>query len=228
VADPKLPDAKKCPGLVGAKSKGVSMANHKKARTGTNSVGNNRTRKICAFELAEAFAALDRQLTEIGIKAELMVTSAGFVLMVDPDDPITMVEERHLVNCITDSIARVANLNRLPDDWPRQLSQLFPREFIESWDFEQQGLCPLGVTMLGESLEVVPTEPESVLVRLLFLATHGYDIPEGIWHVARAAGCEDIGSIQSAYNAGFSEYPLTNRILLDLILLKSREAVAND
>ena len=204
------------------------MANHKKARTGTNSAGNNRTRKICAFELAEAFAALDRELTEIGIKAELMVTSAGFAFDVTADGDITMVEERRLVNCITASIARVANLYRLPDDWPRQLSQLFPREFIESGDFEQQGLFPFGVGMLGESLVIEPGKPECVLMRLLLFATHGDDIPESIWRVARAAGCEDIGSIQSFYNAGFPEYPLTNRILLDLILMKSREAVAND
>ena len=203
------------------------MANHKKARTGTNSAGNNRTRKICAFELAEAFAALDRELTEIGIKAELMVTSAGFAFDAIADGDITMVEERHLVNCITDSIARVANLYRLPDDWPRQLSQLFPREFTEPWDFERQGLHPLDVGMSGESLYVEPGGPEWVLTRLLFFATHGDDIPEAIWHVARAAGCEDIGSIQSFYNARFPEYPLTNRILLDLILLKRREALAN-
>ena len=42
-------------------------------------------------------------------------------------------------------------------------------------------------------------------------------------HKGRAAGCEDIGSIQSAYNAGFSEHPLSNRILEDLRLLKRRE-----
>ena len=173
------------------------------------------------FQVAEAFTALDRELGEIGITAKLTVTRSGYAILVNPRRPQnTMGDKRPLMRRTTESITRIAALYLLSDDWPRQLSQLFPREFTESWDIAR-GLRPPNIEMSGEFLEVEPAGPDEVLYLQLYYATFGDEVPESVGQVARAAGLEDVRSIESAYNEAFPDNPLTLRIREDLEVLIS-------
>jgi len=108
------------------------------------------------------------------------------------------------------AIAVVAEELDLQDDWPTQLSSLFPPVPTDEWELEEgEPWPPTQFWMSGRALHVSSVHPIVILQRQIFYANGEAELPASIGRVARAVGCHTARQVKSMYELAFDDCPLS-------------------
>ena len=162
---------------------------------------------VFPFQMAEAFAALDQDLTRQKLQAQIWVNPLGYAFYTQGSE--TIQENRR----ITEAIEAVAKQRHLPHNWPSQLSLLFPPHLDSSWQTDDDDLRALDFSVSGSALEVRPVRPDFLLQLQIFYANGESEIPESVRKIARTMRCRTVDEVVAIYMEAFADYPLSHQSL---------------